>query len=190
MLAVRLGHRQRLGVTQVPRIVASRVAQVDAADEGDVALGSTGVADHHELLVMGAAGPDPHVQQRLRAGRLQLLTGLPVRLAGEGELVPVRAPDQAPDVDATTIRRAEQLDHGRVRIVGQLLVRVTAPVGEQDQVAGPGLLDPFLQLGEVGGAVHQRADVISDSTTPGRPGVGRPARSARWRVRPWSATTR
>ena len=137
------------------------MAQVDATDEGDVALGSSGVADHHELLVMGSGGPDPHVQQSLRAGGLQLLTGLPVRPAGERELVPVRAPDQASDIDTTTIRRAEQFDHGRRRILAQPLIGVTAPVGEQDQVAGPGLLDPFLQLGEVADAVHQRADVIS-----------------------------
>ena len=93
--------------------------------------------------------------------RLQLLTGVPVLAPGEGELVPVRAPDQAAYVDAAAVGGAEQPDHGRPRIVGELLVGVAAPVGEHDQVTRPGLLDPFLQLGEVGRAVDQRAYVIA-----------------------------
>ena len=40
----------------------------------------------------------PHVEQRLRALGLQFLTGVPVLRAGERELVPVRAPNQASDV--------------------------------------------------------------------------------------------
>ena len=166
VLTVGVGHRQRLGIPQVTCVVATRMAQVDPADEGDVALRSTDVANHHQLLVMGAGGPDPHVQQGLRPGRLQLLAGLPVGTAGEGELVPVRSPDQAPDVDATTIGCAQELDDGRVRVVGELLIRISAPVGEQDQVPRPGLLDPLPQLGEVGGAVHQRADVVSRRPRP------------------------
>ena len=104
-----IGRRHRLGlrVTEVPRVVSPRVAQVDAADERDVTLRSPGVADHHEFLVMRTTGTHPHVEQRLRAFGLQLLTGVPVLRAGEGELVPVRAPDQPADVHPATIGCAE-----------------------------------------------------------------------------------
>ena len=162
MFAVGCRHRLGLRVAEVPRVVPPRVAQVDAADEGDVALRVAGVPDDDELLVMRTAGADPHVEQRLRALGLQLLAGLPVLGAGEGQLVPVRAPDQSADVDSAPVGVAEQPDHGRLRIVGELLVRVAAPVGEQDQIARPRLFDALLELGEVGRTVDERPYVVAD----------------------------
>ena len=160
-LPVRLRHRLGLRVAEMPGVVPARVAQVDPADVGDVPLRPAPVADHHQLLVMRPAGPDPHVEQHLGPVALQLLAGLPVLGGGEGQDVEVRAPDQPANVDAADVGRRQQLLHGRFGFVGQLLVGVAAPVGEVDDVAGLGLLDPLAQFGEVGRPVHQRPDVIA-----------------------------
>ena len=61
-----VGHRLGLRVAAVLGVVAAAVAEVDAADEGDVQLGPARVAQDDELLVVRAAEPDPHVQQRTR----------------------------------------------------------------------------------------------------------------------------
>ena len=55
------GHRLCLGITFVAGVVGSAVAQVDSADERNVTLRTARVAEHDELLVMRAAGTNPHV---------------------------------------------------------------------------------------------------------------------------------
>ena len=78
--AVHRGHRKRLRVAAVLDVVAPAVAQVDAADEGDVVLGPVAVAQHHQLLVVRAEAADPHVEQALAARLVDRLAELAVLL--------------------------------------------------------------------------------------------------------------
>ena len=82
VVAVLLGERLRLRVATVVGVVAPVVGQVHPADEGDVAGRVVAVADHDELLVVGAAGAYAHVEQHLGAALLQLLAEVAV-LGGE-----------------------------------------------------------------------------------------------------------
>ena len=146
-----VGPRQvhRLPVAVVLGVVAPAVAQVDAADVGDVAGRVLGVPDHDELLVVGAAGADPHVPQALAAGLADLLAELAVPMGAEAETVPVGAPQQPTDVDAA----AYGVDQGVVErgpgVVGQLLVGVALPVGEVEAVARAECADALVELLEV-----------------------------------------
>jgi hypothetical protein len=143
------------------------VAQIDAADEGDVGGGTTGVTEHDHLHVVRAARPDPHVEHALPAGRLDLLAQLTVLLFAELEAVEVRAPQQASHQHATAGCRAEQVRYPGARR-GEPLVGVAAPVGEEQQIAGLEGGDAGQQLREVGRAVDQRPDLVA----------GRPRRAA------------
>ena len=51
-LAVDRRHRLALRVPRVGRVVTPAVAQVDAADEGDVVRGTAGMAEHDHLDVV------------------------------------------------------------------------------------------------------------------------------------------
>ena len=64
-------------------------AAVDAPDEGDVPRRVVLVPDHDELLVVGPAGANSHVQQHFCASALQLLTQVPVLGGEEARLVHV-----------------------------------------------------------------------------------------------------
>ena len=112
------------------------MAQVDAADVGDVAGRVVGVPDHDELLVVGAAGADPHVPQALPAGLADLLAQVAVPMRAEAETVPVGAPQQPAHVDAALDRVDQRGVERRARVVGELLVRVALPVGEVEAVTG------------------------------------------------------
>ena len=96
----------RLRVAVVVGVVAARVAQVDAADVRDVAGRVVAVPDHHQLLVVRAAQPHPHVEQRLGA---RAAGGCGRAAGSRSEVKPsalrVGAPDQAADVDARARRR-------------------------------------------------------------------------------------
>ena len=71
-VAVLLCHGvQRLRVTAVVAVVATRVAQVDPADVRDVATRVFAVPNHDELLVVRSAGPHAHVEDRLGTTLLQ-----------------------------------------------------------------------------------------------------------------------
>jgi hypothetical protein len=70
-------------------IVPAAVAQVDAADVGHVQVRTTRVPEHDELLVVGATGADPHVQQAFPAGRFDLVAEVPVFHGAEGQAVEV-----------------------------------------------------------------------------------------------------
>src|SRR5438045_2867126 len=69
-------------------------------------------------------------------------------------------PDQPPDQDTARGGLAQHLRHLAARAV-EPLVRVAAPVGEQDQVAPPGPPDRLVQLGKVGIAVDQRPYLVA-----------------------------
>ena len=151
----------RLRVAVVLDVVAAGVAQVDAADVRHVAGRVVRVADHHELLVVRATHPHPHVEQRLGAPRLELLAEAAVHLGGEAEQLGVRPPHQAPHVHPALVGPGEHLDDLAALLAGEPLVGVALPVGEEDEVAGPGPLEALEQLGEVRRAVHQRPHQVA-----------------------------
>ena len=91
------GHLHRLRVAVVSGVVAAAVAQVDPAGEGDVPLGRALVPQHHELLVVRAAAPDPLVEQHLAAGGRDRLAEVAVLRLAVRQDVEVRAPDQPLD---------------------------------------------------------------------------------------------
>src|SRR5664280_3323862 len=125
------------------------VAQVDAAHEGDVELGTGWMTQHHELLVVRTSRTYPHVQQALTPGLLDLLAEVPILRGAEAELVEVGAPNQPTYVDAAASRLTQRLRHRAVGLSGEELVGIAAPVGEQHQVAPPELRQASDQLGEV-----------------------------------------
>jgi len=150
-------------------VVATAVAQVDPAEEGDVLMWSAGVAQHHELLVVRAARAHPHVEHDLPSGLVDHVTEVAVLLAREGELVPVGSPDQAPHVDPPTGGAGQQGADLAARLAEQALVGVTAPVDEHQQVTGRHRAHAPVQLGEVRHPVHERAHRVA--LCPG-PAVG------------------
>ena len=99
--AVRRGHRESLWIAAVLDVVASAVAQVDAADEGDVVLGPVAVPKHHQLLVVRAEAADAHVEEALATGLVDRLAELAVLLGAKAEAAEVRAPQQPADVGAS-----------------------------------------------------------------------------------------
>ena len=56
----------------MPLVVMPPVAQIDPAEEGDVVLGSTRVAQYDEFLVVRAQDTDSHVEKALPSRRLDL----------------------------------------------------------------------------------------------------------------------
>ena len=66
------------------------------------------VAQHDDLLVVGAQRADPHVQQALAAGVLDLLAEVTVLGRAEAQPVEVRAPHQPPHDDAPRRRGGER----------------------------------------------------------------------------------
>ena len=161
-VAVLLRHVvERLRVATVRGVVAARVAQVDAADVRNVSGRVVPVADDEQLLVVRATGADPHVEDRLGAALLQGAAQAQVLVGGEADGAGVRAPDQAAYVDPALVRATEHLGDLAARLAGEPLVGVALPVGEEDQVALAGGLDPLVELGEVRRPVHQRPDQVA-----------------------------
>ncbi len=158
--AVPGGHADRLRVAGVGGVVAAAVAQVDAAGERDVAARVAGPAQHHELLVVRAAAPDPLVEQHLAAGRADRLAEVAVLRLAVGQRVEVGTPDQALDDHAALGGPGEQLRHGRA-VRAHPLVRVAAPVGEEQVVARRQRLHLADQAVEVRGTVNQRLGEVS-----------------------------
>ncbi len=159
--SVGLGELDHLAVAVVVRVVAPAVAQVDPADVGEVAARVVGVADHHELLVVRAAGAHAHVPQALAAGLVDLLTELAVPVRAVPEAVPVGAPQQPTDLDAAPDRCDEHGAERRAGVVGEQLVGVALPVGEVEAVPGAQLADALVELGEVRPPVHDGADGVA-----------------------------
>ena len=159
--AVLRGHLERLRVAEVACVVAPGVAQVDAADVGDVALRIVAVPDDHQLLVVRTTRPHAHVEQRLGPTRLELPAEQAVLGGVEAQLLRVRAPDQPAYVDTALVGLGQHLDDLAAGLAGEQLVGVPLPVGEEDEVAGLGGLETFVELGEVRRPVDQRPDEVA-----------------------------
>jgi hypothetical protein len=76
-------------ISPMRSVVAPTVAQVDAADEGDVGIGAARVAEDDQLLVVRPSPPHPFVQQDLPAGSSDLPRESTVLLGAEGQAVTV-----------------------------------------------------------------------------------------------------
>lgn len=153
--AVRLRHRQRLRITGMARVVAAVVAQVDAAGEGHVELRPPRVAQDNQLLVVRARPAYPPVQQHLAAGLGDVVTQLAVLLLAVADVIGVRAPQQALHHHAPPSRAGEQLAERRP-IRAHQLVRVAAPVGEEQVIARLERFDLVDEPVEVGRTVYPR----------------------------------
>ena len=64
--------RLSLRVAFVTLVVPTPVTEVDAADEGEVLLGATGVQEQHQLLMMRPSAPDTGVQEQDPAGAITI----------------------------------------------------------------------------------------------------------------------
>src|SRR5947209_4567316 len=77
-LAVHLRHWLSLFIPAMSRVVRAAVAQVDAANEGNIHPWPSGMPEHNELLVMGAPGPHSHVAQDFASSGVDFLTKMAV----------------------------------------------------------------------------------------------------------------
>jgi hypothetical protein len=157
--------QRHLRVAEVALVVAAAVAEVDPAGEGHVVVEPAGVAQHHQLLVLGAGSPDPLVEQHLAAGVVDLVTEVEVGLLVEVRPRGVRAPQQSLHLDAAACRARQdlaQLGPGPV----QALVGVAAPVRQHDQVAGAQVAQLPQEPGKVAAAVDQRLDPVAERPRP------------------------
>ncbi|WP_367651772.1 hypothetical protein [Curtobacterium sp. MCPF17_052] len=177
-------HRDRLRVALVPGVVPTAVAQVDAADVGDVARRVVPVLDDEELLVVRAEEPDALVEEDLTASVVDPPPEQLVRLRAERRRDPltVGAPDEPADLHAGAGTVGEQVADGRA-VRQQALIGVAAPVGEPDTVAGPQRRQLRLDAREVRRPVHQGGGRGCRRTTRGRHRCRRAPRSRCCRVR-------
>ena len=161
-LPVHRRHRLRLRVASVVRVVPTAVREVDAAHEGDRLPLRVGRAEHDQLLVVGAAGAHPLVEQYLAPGGVHAVADLLVLLLVHPDLIEVGAPDQATHEHATLRGRAEQVREADRRVaVDEDLIRVALPIGEGKQVTGLEGLHGADQPREVFGPVHQRIHPVA-----------------------------
>lgn len=88
------------------------------------------VPQHDQLLVMGAAVPDPHVEPRLDAERPQPRTELRVVALSVGHGCDAGVPHQAPHLDPAGGGPTQHGQDLAARLAGESLVGVALPVGE------------------------------------------------------------
>jgi hypothetical protein len=154
-----------LDVATVRTVIAPAVAKVNSADESDVGSPVTRAPNDEELLVMGPSGPHPHIEQTATAGLLDVLTQVAILGRTERELVQMRAPDQTVDHHPSGSSCAQRSGYRRAA-VGEHLIRITAPVGEEEHVTvGQACYTPEQGV-EVRKPVHQRRHKVAF-----RPGV-------------------
>ena len=149
-------------------VIAAAVAEVDPADKGNVADRAVAVPDDHELLVVGAAKADALIEEHLASRFVHQRAEVAVLLGAEPEPVRVRPPEQAFDGHAATHGVAEDGPDLRVGAVAEAFVRVAAPVGEQQLVAGT-------ELGVGPGRCGQPQLSRTISSTGSTTSVARPA---------------
>ena len=146
----------------MPAVVVAAVRQIDSADESHVSLVAGAVADHHQLLVMGASAADTLIEDQLPTRRLHAAPEAAVLPPEEAERVAVGAPQQAADVDATLRGASEHLPHLGARSP-EPLIGVGPPAGEQQQVTRAERRHDLVEPGEVRGALDQRLDQVPSS---------------------------
>ena len=165
--AVPFVERRCLGIAGVGRVVATTVAEVDAADERDVVFWLALATYDQELLVVGPTATNSLVEERLSAALIDDGSKVVVLLAVEPARV--RPPQQRPDLDTPTRRRRQELSDGRA-VVRHAFVGVAAPVGQEDPVTRAGRPDDFQEAGKVVGAVDARDHEVARGPRPFRGG--------------------
>jgi hypothetical protein len=92
--------------------------------------------------MMGAAGPDSHVQKADPAGGLDVLAEMAVLAFGEPQPVQMGAPQQASHDHAGRRRRLGQHPRHLAARAVQQLIGVASPVREQQKVPMPAVKGP------------------------------------------------
>jgi hypothetical protein len=100
-IAVHFRHGLRAWITEVALVVATRVGQIDATHERDIAIRPVEVANDHHFLMVGAPDPHSHVKQALAAGVLDLNAEATILATAEPQQVQMRPPYQPSHRDAT-----------------------------------------------------------------------------------------
>ena len=136
------------------------MAQIDPADERDVAIRIVPMDRHDELLMVRAGAPHALVEQHRSTGRRDDPRELGLLLLVEAQRRGMGAPEQPADVDAPAGELGEDRRERRT-VVGQLLVVVTAPVCEAHEIARTERLELRSEPREVRGAVNQRLHVVA-----------------------------
>jgi len=160
VLAVATGEIHGLPVAGVPCVVVARAAEIDPAEEGDVEMGTTGVAHDRELLVVRTGPPGTRIQQHLTARVGQLPRQLRVLALALVEPARLRAPDQAEDEYALLGDLGENVADRRPRS-GKKFVDVAPEVGEIDLVVRLRAAQHVMEAGEVVRAVDKWLDQIA-----------------------------
>ena len=119
------------------------------------------VAQDHELLMVRPPCPDPHVEQALAAGGIDLLTQVSVLRGGECQAVPVGAPKETTNIDVASGRVREHPSDFAIRGAGEAFVGVPAPVDEHEQVTITHLRYPVVQLREIRRAMDERTHQVA-----------------------------
>jgi hypothetical protein len=123
-----------LSVAAMEGVVSATVAEVDAADEGDVTIDGGWMAHEHHLLVMRTPSTNPPVAQDLAASLGDLASEPPILFRAEGEEITMGTPEETTNVDAPTTRVGEQRRDRRA-LVRHAFISVSAPIGEANLVA-------------------------------------------------------
>lgn len=158
--AVHRCHGLGLGIAVMLSPVEPAVTEVDSARECDVEIWTTRVTEYDEFLMVRTKRAHAHVAQALTAGRPDLLTEMPILFPAECETVQVGAPDETLDQHPAGGRLAQHV-RNRTALIIQRLIRVTPPVGEQQQVTGPHQPHAPEELGEVRRPVHENANLVA-----------------------------
>jgi len=148
-----------LRVAVMSFVVAAAPAEVDAPDERDVLVFSTGMPKDDELLMVTASSPNPLVEQDRTPGLAHHLHQVEVLLLAELLLVGVRAPHESAHVDAGATQTGEDRPDLRARAVQELL-GVTSPIGEQDDVTLIELAERSVEATEVTRPVDAGDDLV------------------------------
>jgi len=142
------------------RVITPAVAKVDATDERYVGGRSAWMSEYYKFLVMRTARPHPHVHETFAPGGFYLLSQMPVLLLAKLEAIKVRTPHQTPHIDTPVCCICENLPNLRARSI-KPLVRISPPVGEQQEVARRHFTNAREKFPEVLRAVDEYPHFIS-----------------------------
>ena len=150
----------RLGIAEVLVAITSAVAEIDPADERQILVRFVRSMHDDELLMMGTCSPDPLVEQQLPAGCVDDVGEFGLLLLVEAHPGRMRAPQQPSHLHPSPRQPRQQT--GQVRaVIGQLLVIVTTPIGQAEEVAGCECFRSLGETREIGASMDQRRHSVS-----------------------------
>ena len=145
-------------VAAVVAVVVTSVAQVDAAHECHV--GPVCSVHHDDLLVMTPGVVYALVQQDLSSCLVHALDEPTVLLLAEVHAIGVRSPDEPAHIDSPSSEALQHEAHLGPRSV-ESFVRVTAPIGEKDEITGTERRERREQAPKVRRAVDEHIDTVA-----------------------------